>query len=290
METSISPILTRVSGQGHPWYGVPPAALLAAGVTVQHHEQVVLAKVIRGARFLRWQFRSPEPKQTLLGRGGGDGRGGGRPLGGGAAEVRVWEGTGGVLGHHGGQLLRFGVERVTGQHLAQVRDAGGAQHVFAEDGGVVAALGEERWSSAGEAERQGRVGVRHQATEGLERVEEAVRPREQVHVVVGARERGRVEAPGRAALQHAGLVALVLQHYGDAGQGHRHDGAEVKQRFKRRMEEDSAGEGGREGVSYKSLMTGNKKGSTTSKEAHSNGINVFRFFFEGSFTLSKQVF
>lgn len=83
-----------------------------------------------------------------------------------------------------------------------------------------------------QVERQGCLGVRHQATEGLEWVEEAVSPREEVHVVVGAGERGRVEATSGTGLQHAGLVAaLVLQHYRDAGQGHRHDST-VKQRSK----------------------------------------------------------
>ncbi len=137
-----------------------------------------------------------------------------------------------MLRHHSGQLLWFGVERVSGQHLAQVGDAGGAQHVFVQDRGVVAAMAEERRGSAVQAERKGRLSVRHQTTEGFERVEEVVSPREEVHVVVGAGERGRVEAPGGTALQHAGLVALVLQHDRDAGQGHRHGSAEVKQRFK----------------------------------------------------------
>lgn len=199
---------------------------MAAGVTVQHHEQVVLAEIIRRARFRRRRVRTPEAKRTLLGRRGGGRRG---PLAGRAAEVRRQR-PGGVLGHHGGQLLRFGVERVSGQHLAQVREAGGAQHVLVQDRGVVATLAEEWRGSAVQAERQGRRSIRHQATEGLEWVEEVVSPREEVHVVVWTGERGRVETPSGAALQHASWVALVLQHYGDAGKGHRHDGAEVKPR------------------------------------------------------------
>lgn len=167
-----------------------------------------------------------------------------------------------MLGHHSCKLLWFGVELVSGQHLAQVREAGGAQHVFVQDRSVVAALTEERRGSAVQAERQGRLSVRHKTTERLERVEEVVSPREEVHVVVGTWERGRVETPSGTTLQHAALVALVLQHYRDAGQGHRHDSAEVKQRFKwrrilqwRRWEKRGGREGEEvEGVSYKSLM------------------------------------
>lgn len=128
-----------------------------------------------------------------------------------------------MLGHHRSQLLRLGVYRVSGQHLAQIGEAGGAQHVFVQDRGVVAALAEERRGSTMQAELQGSLSVRHQTAEGLERVEEAVRPREEVHVVMVAGERDRVEASGRTALQHAGLVALVLQHYREAGQGQRHE-------------------------------------------------------------------
>lgn len=102
--------------------------------------------------------------------------------------------------------------------------------MFVQDRGVM----RERRGSSVQAERKGRLGVRYQAAEGLERVEEAVSPREEVHVRVGARERGRVEASGRAALQHAGLVAgLVLQHYRDAGQGHRHDSAKIRVQVER---------------------------------------------------------
>lgn len=162
-----------------------------------------------------------------------------------------------MLRHHRRQLLWFGVERLPGQHLAQVGEAGRAQHVFVQDRGVVAALAEERRGSSGvQVERQGRLSVRHQAAEGLERVEEVVSPREEVHVVVVAGERGRVEAPGRTALQHAALVAPVLQDYRDAGQGHRHDGTGVRQRFKWRciLEGEQRGREGKRGVSYKSLM------------------------------------
>lgn len=105
-------------------------------------------------------------------------------------------------------------------------------------------VGGERRSPTVQGER---LGVRHQPAQGLERVEEAVSPREEVHVgvvvvvvLVGAGQRGRVEAPGRTALQHACLVvvvveALVLQHYGDAGQRHRHDSSEVGHRFRWRV-------------------------------------------------------
>lgn len=211
------------------------APLRAAGVTVQHHEQVLLAEIVGRARLLRRQVCAPDAKQTLLRRrddGGGRGGGGrGRPLAGRAAEVRRQR-AGSVLCHHGGQLFRFGVERVSGQHLAQVGEARAAQHVFVQDRRVVTALAEEGVRTAGQAERQGRGGVRHEATQGFERVEQVVSPRKEVHeVVVGA----RVEAPSRAALQHGARVAPVFQHDGDAGQGHGHDGAEVKeQRFGRR--------------------------------------------------------
>lgn len=210
------------------------APLRAAGVTVEHHEQVLLAEIVGRARLLLRQVCAPDAKQTLLRRRDGrrGRRGGrGRPLAGRAAEVRRQR-AGGVLGHHGGQLFRFGVERVSWQHLAQVGEARPAQHVFVQDRRVVAALAEEGMRTAGQAELQGRGGVRHETTQGFERVEQVVSPREEVHeVVVGA----RVEAPGRAAFQHGARVAPVLKHDGDAGQGHGHDGAQVKeQRFGRR--------------------------------------------------------
>jgi len=207
---------------------VSHGALLAAGVAVEHHEQVILAEVIRRARF----FWRPEANHSLFGRRGGGGGGAGRPLAGLAAEVRGQR-PGGVLRHHGGQLLRLGVQRVAGKHLAQVRDAGGAQHVFMQERGVVLVVVGERRGSAVRVERQVRLSVRHQTTEGLERVEEAVSPREEVHVgvmgvgvmvVVVVGERGWVEASSGTALHHPGLeAALVLQHHRDAGHGHRHD-------------------------------------------------------------------
>lgn len=142
-----------------------------------------------------------------------------------------------MFGHHSSQLLRFGVEWVSGQHLAQIRDAGGAQHVFVEDRGVVAGLAEKGSGPAVQAERQGSLSVRHQTTEGLERVEKVVRTREEVHIVMRVGERSWVEAAGRTALQHAGWIALLLQHYRDAGQGHRHDstGGEAKGQMEKMM-------------------------------------------------------
>lgn len=196
------------------------APLLVAGVAVQHHEQVVLGEIVRGARFFRGRDSKPAP--ALLGRGGRPG-GGGRPLAGGAAEVRGQR-AGCVFGHYGGQLLRFGVQSVTGQHLAEVRQAGGAQHGLLEDRCVLGAVAEVRWGSPVHAEWQMRRGVRHQPTEGLERVEEVISRREEVHVGVrGARERARVESPYGAPLQHPAVVTPVLQHSRDAGQGHGHD-------------------------------------------------------------------
>lgn len=154
----------------------------AAGVTVENPEQVVLAKIIGCARLFWRRFCAPEAEHTLLRRRGCRRRGGGGPLAGRAAEVRGQR-TGGVLRHHGGQLLWFGVERVAGQHLVQVGEAGGAQHVLMQDRGVVSALHKKRGGSAVQAERHGRWSVRHQTAEGLEWVEEVVSPREEVHVV-----------------------------------------------------------------------------------------------------------
>ena len=85
-------------------------------------------------------------------------------------------------------------------------------------------MAEELRGPAVQADRQGSPSVRHQPAEGLERVEETVRPREEVHVRVGDRERSREEAPDRTALQHVGLAALLLQHNRDAG--HRNDSTE----------------------------------------------------------------
>lgn len=206
---------------------------LVAGVTVKHPEQIVLGEIIRGARLFRGRLRGPESVQTLLGRRRRPGGGG--PLAGGAAEVRRQR-TGCVFGHYGGQLLRFGVRTVTGQRLAQVRQARGAQYVFLQDRGVLGALAEVRRGSAVQAERQMRPGVRHHPTEGLERVEEVMSPREEVHVeIMGARERARVETPCGAPLQHSSVVTPVLQHNRDAGQGHGHDSTVgVEGRFKQK--------------------------------------------------------
>lgn len=154
-----------------------------------------------------------------------------------------------MLGHHSGQLLWFGVHRVPGQHLAQIGDARGAQHVFVQERGVVAALAEELRGSAGKAERPS---VRHQATDGLERLEEAVRPREEVHVVMGAWQRGRVEAPGSTGLQHAGLAALVPQHCVDAGEGQRHETRRRREWMRILQGETDEGEEEDAGVSYRS--------------------------------------
>lgn len=44
-------------------------ALLVAGVTVQHHEQLVLGEIVRDARLLRGRVRAAEPVQAPLGRG-----------------------------------------------------------------------------------------------------------------------------------------------------------------------------------------------------------------------------
>lgn len=109
--------------------------------------------------------------------------------------------------------------------------------MFVEDRGVVASLAEKGSGPAVQAERQGSLSVRHQTTEGLERVEKVVRTREEVHIVMRAGERSWVEAAGRTALQHAGWIALLLQHYRDAGQGHRHDstGGEGKGQMEKMM-------------------------------------------------------
>lgn len=112
---------------------------------------------------------------------------------------------------------------MTGQHLAEVRQTGGGQHGLLKDRWVVGAMAEVRWGSAVQAERQMRRGVRHQPTEGLQRVEEVVSPREEVHIgVMGARERARVESPYGAPFQHPAVETPVLQHGRDAGQGHGH--------------------------------------------------------------------
>lgn len=177
------------------------AALLAAGGSVQHHEQVILTKMIRLSRFFQRRVRDLNTKQSSLRwRGGGGG-----PLAGRAAEVRGQR-TGRVLGHHGSQLFGLGVERVSGQHLAQVGDAGRVQHVLVQNRGVVVALAEERRGSPVQAERHGRFSVRYEATEGLQGMEKAVRLREEVQVGMGTMERGGIEAPGGTALQHTGLV------------------------------------------------------------------------------------
>lgn len=142
-----------------------------------------------------------------------------------------------MLRHHSCQLLGFGEQRVSRKHLAQVGNPGGvrgggdAQHVFVQERRLVCALTEE-WRSPGcpscswQTERQSSLSVRHQATQRLERVEEAVRLREEVHEVMRSRERSRVEAAGRTGLHHPGWVALVLQHDGESGQGHGHDSTE----------------------------------------------------------------
>lgn len=101
-----------------------------------------------------------------------------------------------------------------------------------EDRRVLGAVAEVRWGSAGQAERQMRRGVRNQPTEGLERVEEVISPREEVHIgVMGAGERAREIPPHGAAFQHSAVVTPVLQHNWDAGQGHGHDSSG---RFKRK--------------------------------------------------------
>lgn len=108
--------------------------------------------------------------------------------------------------------------------------------MFLQDRGVLGALAEVRRGSAVQAERQMRLGVRHHPTEGLERVEEVMSPREEVHVgIMGARERARVETPCGAPLQHSAVVTPVLQHNRDAGQGHGHDSTVgVEGRFERK--------------------------------------------------------
>lgn len=107
---------------------------------------------------------------------------------------------------------------MSGQH--PVRNTGHIEDLFVEHSGLMSTMANERRCSACEVERHDRLGVCDQTAERLQRMEEVVGPREEIHVM-SSRHMGMVisRPVTRARFKRAGMNTLVLHHW-KTGHGH----------------------------------------------------------------------